>query len=40
MTFSPFVITGNPAFDYFFSIVFFFGMISIGPALLFKLFKW
>jgi hypothetical protein len=40
MTFAPFAITGNPAFDYFYSVGFVFVMISIGPALLFKLFKW
>lgn len=40
MTISPIPVTGNQAFDYFFSIVFVLGMISIGPSLLFKLFKW
>lgn len=40
MTFDPFVITGNPAFDFFFSLVFMFVIISIGPALLFRLLKW
>jgi len=40
MTFAPFHITGNAAFDYFFSIGFVFTMLSIGPALVFKLFKW
>ena len=40
MTFDPFTVTGNPAFDYFFSIGFVFTMFSIGPALVFKLFKW
>ena len=40
MTFAPFVILGNPVFDYFFSVGFVFVMISIGSALVFKLLKW
>ncbi len=40
MTFAPFVITGNPAFDYFFSVGFFFVMTSIPTSLVFKALKW
>jgi hypothetical protein len=40
MNFAPFVITGNPAFDYFFSIGFMFTLLAISTGLLFKLFKW
>lgn len=40
MTFNPIAITGNQAFDYFFSLVFVFGLIAIGPALLFRLLKY
>lgn len=40
MTFSPIPITGNEAFDYFFSLVFVSGLIGIGPMMLFKLLKY
>jgi len=33
-------ITGNLSFDYFFSIVFFMGLIAIVPAQIFKLFRY
>jgi len=39
MTFPVFTITGNPVFDYFFTLVFMMGCISIGPTLLFRLFR-
>jgi len=31
MTFPVFNITGNPVFDYFFTLVFMMGCISVGP---------
>ena len=40
MTFDPIPITGNLVFDYFFSIVFVMGCISIGPSLLFRLLRY
>jgi len=40
MTFGVYSITGNPAFDYFFTLTFVIGCIAVGPMLLFKLFKW
>jgi len=40
MTFQIYAITGNAAFDYFFTLNFIFGIIAIGPALVFKLFKY
>lgn len=40
MTFGIYAITGNEAFDYFFTLCFVFGLIAIGPALIFKLFKY
>ena len=39
LTFNPFPVTGNPVFDYFFSIVFMVGCVSFGPYLLFNVFK-
>jgi hypothetical protein len=33
-------ITGVLVFDYFFTIVFVMGLVAIGPAMLFKAFKW
>jgi len=33
-------ITGNLAFDYFFSITFYMGLIAIVPAQIFKLFRY
>ena len=39
MTFQPLPVTGNPVFDYFFSIVFVMGLVGIGPSLIFRLFK-
>jgi hypothetical protein len=39
MTIDIITVTGNPVFDYFFTIVFVLGMVAIGPSLLFKLFK-
>lgn len=39
MTIDVLIITGNPAFDYFFTIVFYMGLIAIVPAQIFRLFK-
>jgi len=35
-----FPITGVAAFDYFFTLIFTFGLISVVPTLIFKLFKY
>ncbi len=32
-------ITGNLAFDYFFSLVFTLGLVAVGTQMLFKLFR-
>jgi len=40
MTINAIPVTGNAAFDYFFTIVFVMGLVSIGPALLFRLFRY
>jgi len=40
MTFQIIQITGHEAFDYFFTLNFMFGIIAIGPAIVFKLFKY
>lgn len=34
-----FAITGNVAFDYFFSIVFYMGLVAIVPGQIFKLLR-
>lgn len=39
MTIGTIPITGNPAFDYFFTIVFVMGCVAVGPALVFKLLR-
>lgn len=40
ITFGIIPVTGNEAFDYFFTLNFTFVLIAIGPSLLFKLLKW
>jgi hypothetical protein len=40
MTIGVYTITGNPVFDYFFSLVFFMGVFSVGPALIFKMLRY
>jgi hypothetical protein len=40
MTFGIYEITGNPVFDYFFTLVFVMGLVAIGPSMLFKLLKY
>jgi hypothetical protein len=39
MDFGVIPVTGNLAFDYFFTLPFVLGLVAIGPALLFKLFR-
>jgi len=39
MTIGIIPISGNMVFDYFFTMVFVLGCISIGPAMLFKLLR-
>jgi hypothetical protein len=38
VTFGPMPITGNDTFDYFFGLVFFFGIVAFGLRCLFSLF--
>lgn len=40
MTIDVIPVTGNLVFDYFFTIVFLLGCISIGPSMLFRLLRY
>jgi len=40
MTVHVLTITGNLAFDYFFSITFYMGLIAIVPAMIFRLMRY
>lgn len=40
VTLGVWAITGNLPFDYFFTLVMYFGLIAVVPAALFRLFRW
>jgi len=40
MTVNVLSITGNLSFDYFFTIIFYMGLVAIVPAQIFKLFRY
>lgn len=40
MTIGVMTVTGNMSFDYFFTLVFVFGLVAIGPSLLYRLLRY
>jgi hypothetical protein len=37
---NPWPVTGNLVFDYFFTLVMYFGFLSVVPVAMFRLFRW